>query len=160
VLCVGQAGDRNALCLERVAINVQDARIADNDGAQPLDTPVIAGGPAAYFSMLPVKAAAARMQAAGLAAEVSNSAGTFVCNHVFYGLMHFAATGRQRFRGGFLHVPRLPQPSTLQDDAPSMTVEQIVRGIEIILEIEASRGDDIRASGMIPGGSFQERGHT
>lgn len=137
VLCVGQAGERSALCLERVAINLQDACIADNDGAQPVDTPVVPGGPAAYFSTLPIKAAAARMQAAGLAAEVSNSAGTFVCNHVFYGLMHFAATGGRRFRGGFLHVPRLPRASASPGNAPSIAVAQIVRGIEIILEVEA-----------------------
>lgn len=140
VLCVGQAGDRNALCLERVAINVQDARIADNDGAQPVDTPVIAGGPAAYFSTLPIRAAAAQMQTAGLAVEVSNSAGTFVCNHVFYGLMHFAASGRYRFRGGFLHVPHLPQQAH-RDHAPAMTVEDIARGIEIVLDVAASRAD-------------------
>lgn len=147
VLCVGQAGDRGALCLERVAVNLQDARIADNDGAQPVDTPVVADGPAAYFSTLPVKAAAARIQDAGLAVEVTNSAGTFVCNHVFYGLMHLAATGPLRFRGGFLHVPHLPQQAAHEGDAPSMTADDIARGIAIVLEVAAAHADE-RGSGQ------------
>ena len=91
VLCVGQAGDRAALCIERVAINVQDAVIADNDGAQPDDAPVVPGGPAAYLATLPVRAAVAALQAEKLPVQLSMSAGTFVCNHVFYGLMHLAA---------------------------------------------------------------------
>ena len=84
VLGVGQAGGRSELCLERVAINVQDARIKDNDGKQPIDRPVVREGPAAYFSTLPIKACVAEMRKAGLPAAVSNTAGTFVCNHVFY----------------------------------------------------------------------------
>ncbi|KPK16983.1 MAG: hypothetical protein AMJ67_14010, partial [Betaproteobacteria bacterium SG8_41] len=90
VLCVGQAGDRAALCVERIAVNLQDARIPDNDGAQPSETPVVAGGPAAYLTTLPVRAAVAALHAAELPAEISMSAGSFVCNHVFYGLMHFS----------------------------------------------------------------------
>jgi pyroglutamyl-peptidase len=130
VLAVGQAGGRAALCVERVAINLQDAEIADNDGARPVDAAVIAGGPAAYLSTLPVRAAVAALHAAELPAQLSMSAGTFVCNHVFYGLMHLAATGKRRFRAGFLHVPRLQE----QPGAPSMTAEDIARGIVIVLE--------------------------
>src|SRR6266851_2357198 len=87
VLCVGLAGGRAALSLERVAINIDDARIPDNKGRQPIDLPVVAGGPAAYFATLPIKAVVAALREAGLPAIVSNSAGTFVCNHVFYGLI-------------------------------------------------------------------------
>ena len=141
VLCVGQAGDRVALCVERVAINVQDARIADNDGAQPVDVPVVAGGPAAYFATLPVKAIEAALRAAQLPAEVSNSAGTFVCNHVFYGLMHLAATKNQGFRGGFLHVPCLPQQAAREGNSSPMALDDIVRGIGIVLEVAAARAD-------------------
>src|SRR3954463_568537 len=86
VLCVGQAGGRTELCLERVAINVQDARIRDNDGKQPIDKPVVKDGPPAYFSTLPIKACVAAMRQGGLAATVSNTAGTFVCNHILYAL--------------------------------------------------------------------------
>ncbi len=138
VLCVGQAADRASLCVERVAINVQDARIPDNDGALPVDLPVVTGGPAAYFSTLAVNACAAALQAAGLPAIVSNSAGTFVCNHVFYGLMHHAATGGERFRGGLLHVPRLAahgnKPTASEGSAAGMALDNIVRGIVIVLE--------------------------
>ena len=90
VLCVGQAGGRTELCLERVAINVQDARIRDNDGKQPIDRPVVKDGPAAHFATLPIKACVAEMRKAGLPAAVSNTAGTFVCNHIFYALMDIA----------------------------------------------------------------------
>jgi len=143
VLCVGLAGGRAALSLERVAINIDDARIPDNRGGQPIDLPVVAGGPTAYFATLPIKAAVAALRDAGLPAIVSNSAGTFVCNHVFYGLMHLAATRRLDFRGGFLHVPFLPSQAARQDGAPSMAIDDIVRGIEIVLTVAASRRDDI-----------------
>ena len=130
VLCVGQAGERAALCVERVAVNLQDARMPDNDGAQPVDTPVIPGGPAAYLATLPVRAVVAALHAEELPAEISMSAGPFVCNHVFYGLMHIAATGKHRFRAGFLHVPPLPR----EKDAPSLPLDDIVRGIGVVLE--------------------------
>jgi len=150
VLCIGLAGGRAELSLERVAINVDDARIPDNDGNQPIDRPVVGGGPAAYFATLPIKAAVASLREAGLPAAVSNSAGTFLCNHVFYGLMHEAAVGSRRFRGGFLHVPYLPSQATQQRGAPSMALEQIVEGIEIILAVAASRvADLVTAEGAI-----------
>jgi pyroglutamyl-peptidase len=145
VLCVGLAGGRDALSLERVAINIDDARIPDNAGQQPIDRPVVAGGPPAYFATLPIKAAAAALRTAGLPAIVSNSAGTFVCNHVFYGLMHLAATRRPGLRGGFLHVPYLPEQAALCD-APSMALGDIVRGIEVVLAVAAARRDDIVAA--------------
>jgi pyroglutamyl-peptidase len=130
VLCVGEAGDRPLLSVERVAVNLQDARIPDNDGAAPADTPIVRGGPTAYFATLPVRAMVAALRAAELPAELSMSAGAFVCNHVFYGLMHIAAR-RGRLRAGFLHVPSL--------GGRSMTLEDIVRGIEIVLEATASQ---------------------
>jgi pyroglutamyl-peptidase len=136
VLCVGQAGDRAALCVERVAVNLQDARIPDNDGAQPADSPIAADGPAAYLATLPVRAAVAALHAAELPAQLSMSAGTFVCNHVFYGLMRFAATRKPPFRGGFLHVPCLPGQAT--PGAPAIALDDIVRGIGIVLETAAN----------------------
>ncbi|MBI4195595.1 MAG: pyroglutamyl-peptidase I [Betaproteobacteria bacterium] len=143
VLCVGQAGDRAVPCVERVAINVQDARTPDNDGAQPVDLPVIAGGPPAYFSTLPIKAAVAALHAGGVPAEVSNSAGTFVCNHVFYGLMHLAATRMRAIRGGFLHVPALPGIGAHHGSAPPVSLDDIVRGIGIVLTVTASNLSEI-----------------
>jgi len=115
---------------------VQDAVIADNDGAQPDDAPVVPGGPAAYLATLLVRAAVAALQAEKLPAQLSMSAGTFVCNHVFYGLMHLAAAREHPFRAGFLHVPRLPQQAP-DGKAPHMALDDIVRGIVVVLEVSA-----------------------
>ncbi len=104
VLCTGQAGGRSAISLERVAINLVDARIPDNRGEQPVDRPVRDGGPAAYFTSLPIKAALARVTGAGIPAEVSQTAGTYVCNFLFYALMDLLAA-RENIAGGFIHVP-------------------------------------------------------
>ncbi|WP_427913302.1 pyroglutamyl-peptidase I [Ramlibacter sp. MMS24-I3-19] len=140
VVCTGQAGGRAAISLERVAINVNDARIPDNTGAQPIDTPVMPGGPAAYFTGLPIKAMLAAMLAAGIRAEVSQTAGTFVCNHVFYGLMHTLADPRWAgTRGGLVHVPWLPQQG-----APSMTLEQLVQGLEVGIACALRTHADLR----------------
>jgi pyroglutamyl-peptidase len=107
VLALGQAEGRCDFSVERVAINVMDARIADNAGAQPIDVPVIAGGPAAYFSTLPIKSLVAGLKAAGFPASVSQTAGTFVCNQVFYALQHtLAGLG---VHSGFVHLPLLPE---------------------------------------------------
>lgn len=141
VICTGQAGGRAAISLERVAINVNDARIPDNAGAQPVDTPVIDGAPAAYFTTLPIKAMRAALVDAGISAEVSQTAGTFVCNHVFYGLMDELATQPEfaGTRGGFIHLPFLPGQGK-----PSMPLGQIVAGLRLAIECAASTRHDIR----------------
>ena len=146
VLCVGQAGGRTELCLERVGINVQDARIPDNDRNQPIDVPVLAEGPAAYFATLPIKACVAEMRKAGLPAAVSNTAGTFVCNHILYSLMDIIVRHPVRMRGGFLHIPYVPEQAARLGGAPSMAVDDIVRGIEIIVATSAARIEDIRTA--------------
>ena len=130
VICVGQAGGRGAISLERVAINVDDAPIPDNAGARPVDAPVAPDAPAAYFSSLPIKSLLAALQREGLRAEVSQTAGTFVCNHVFYGLMHRIAThpGLRHTRGGFVHVPWLPEQGT-----PHMALDEVVRGLRVVV---------------------------
>lgn len=136
---MGQAGGRQAISLERVAINANDAHIADNAGAQPIDTPVVRNGPAAYFTRLPIKAMLQALQDEGIAAEISQTAGTFVCNHVFYALMHLLATrhGFKRLRGGFTHVPWLPGQGT-----PSTTLDEITRGLRLAVRIALSRPID------------------
>ncbi|WP_312526252.1 pyroglutamyl-peptidase I [Comamonas sp.] len=135
VIALGLAGGRTALSIERVAINVDDARIADNAGQQPIDVAVATDGPAAYFARLPIKQAVAAMRAAGVPAEVSNTAGTFVCNHVFYGLMHRLNTvpAWAQTRGGFVHVPYLPEMAAALPGAPSMAVETQCKGIEALI---------------------------
>ncbi len=105
ILSLGQAGGRRALTPERIAVNLMDARIPDNAGFRPADEPVVPGGPAAYFSTLPVKAMVRGMEAAGVPAMVSNSAGTFVCNSLMYTLLHWAFSRSPHTRCGFLHLP-------------------------------------------------------
>ena len=130
VLAVGEAGGRAGLSLERIAINLDDARQPDNAGAQPIDQPVIVGGPAAYFTSLPIKPMLRDLQQAGLPAEVSPSAGSYVCNHVFYALMHALATepSLRASRGGFVHVPYLPEQGS-----PSLPLADTVAGLRLML---------------------------
>ena len=135
VLCVGQAGGYSKLALERVAINLQDASLADNDGAQPVDQPVVSHGPAAYFSTLPMKKMAAALQEGGIPAFLSYSAGTYVCNHLLYTLLHFIHTEAPSIQGGFIHVPYLPeQAAGKTPPPPSMELSQIVRGLELAIQ--------------------------
>jgi pyroglutamyl-peptidase len=151
VIGVGQAGGRTGISLERIAINLNDAPIPDNEGAQPIDQPVVAGGPAAYFSTLPVKAMRSRLQAAGIAAEMSQTAGTYVCNHAFYALMHavtelektasMTQAGQRRTHAGFVHVPWLPEQGS-----PSMPLATVVTAIGLIVETALRTEDDVVAA--------------
>lgn len=139
VLCLGQAAGRSALTVERVAINLIDAEIPDNKGASPCDTPIVAGGESAYFSTLPVKAMVRAIRDAGIPASVSNSAGTFVCNQLMYGLLHLAKTKFLGLRGGFLHVPlSSAQAASKPSSLPSMSLQDISRGIQAALLAIAS----------------------
>ena len=147
VLALGLAGSRSAISLERVAINWVDARIADNAGAQPQDQPVLAGGPAAYFTRLPIKALAAQLQAQGLAAELSYSAGSYVCNQVFYGLMH-ALRRRPAVPAGFIHLPPLPQQAGQHLGSQGMALADQVRALQGV--VQALLGG--LAEAALPGG--------
>ncbi len=141
VICTGQAGGRSAISLERIAININDARISDNAGQQPLDVPVVAGGPAAYFTALPIKSMLKALTEAGAQAEVSQTAGTFVCNHVFYGLMHTLANARPATkvcRGGFVHLPWLPEQGS-----PFMPLTEMVDSLALMLECALKTPHDI-----------------
>ena len=143
VLCVGVAGGRTEVSLERVAINVDDARIPDNAGASPVDLPVVEGGPAAYFSTLPVKAILLALRASGIPAAVSQTAGTYVCNHVFYGLMH-ALRRTPRVRGGFVHVPYSPAEAASRPGAPSLAVELVTEALRIAVRTTLATPTDRR----------------
>jgi pyroglutamyl-peptidase len=148
VIAVGQAGGRPDISVERVAINVDDASILDNGGQQPVDTAIAADGPAAYFSTLPIKAIVHALRARGLVAGVSQTAGTFVCNHVFYGLMHHAATQPQPIKAGFIHVPFLPEQAAARPDAPpSMALEDIIAGVKLAVEVTLGVDTDLREAG-------------
>ena len=135
VVCVGQAGGRKAVTPERVAINVMDANITDNAGVQPQDEPIVPGGPAAYFSTLPIKKMVEGIRTAGLEAAVSNSAGTFVCNSLLYSVLHHAATEMPETKAVFVHVPFIPQQTEGKDSVPSMPLEDIVRALTAAISV-------------------------
>ncbi len=139
ILMIGQAGSRRAVTPEKAAINWQDARIPDNDGQQPKDQPVVPEGPAAYFSTLPVGRITEALLAAGIPAAISTSAGSYVCNHLFYGVMHFLAERGIRIPAGFMHVPYMTEQLSEEQKAkfPSLAFACIVRAVEIAAETAA-----------------------
>lgn len=146
VLCVGQAGGRFDVTPERVAINLDDARIADNVGFQPVSRAIFEDGPTAYFSSLPIKAMVQAIRAEGLPASVSNSAGTFVCNHLMYGVLYYIQKHFPAMRGGFIHVPFIPaQVVARQAQAPSMALEDIARALVAAIGAIVENEQDIHA---------------
>lgn len=147
VLSIGQAGGRPDLTVERIGINVDDCRIPDNEGNQPVDEPVAADGPAAYFVTIPIKAMVQKMLKNGYPASVSNTAGTFICNHVCYGVAHLAATKYPKMRTGFMHIPFLPEQVLDKRNMPSMSLETIVGGITCAIEAIVENDVDIKVEG-------------
>jgi pyroglutamyl-peptidase len=147
VICVGQAGGRAEISIERVAINLEDARIPDNAGAQPLDRPIVAKGPAAYFSSLPVKAIVRDLCRAGIPASPSQTAGTFVCNHIFYGACHARANGRRKLRTGFIHIPFSPAQAVNHPGAPSLAVPIVAEALRIAVATTLRNKLDAREVG-------------
>ena len=154
VICVGQAGGRPRISLERVAINCDDARIPDNAGNRPVDREVVPGGPAAYFSSLPVKAALEALRSAGIPAEVSQSAGTYVCNHVFYALMHALdsgtadgvspSNGSPITRGGFIHVPYEAQQVPRGSGTPSLPAAVMAEALAVVVRTALVTTGDLK----------------
>ncbi|HSN19887.1 MAG TPA: pyroglutamyl-peptidase I, partial [Usitatibacter sp.] len=144
VVSLGLATGRTHMGVERIAINVDDARIPDNAGAQPVDEPIAAGGPPAYFATLPVKAMVAAMRAAGVPAEVSNSAGTYVCNHLMYGVLHFLAASGKRARAGFIHVPASEELVLDKRGVASMPVATMLRGVEAAIAAAQGTARDVK----------------
>lgn len=147
VLCLGQAGGRARLSLERVAINVDDARIADNAGQQPIDEPIVANAPAAYFATLPIKAMVHSMNTRGIPAEVSNSAGTFVCNHLMFGVLHHLAQNMRNTRAGFMHVPFLPAQAIERADSASMALATMIDGVKVAIITAITQHADVKHIG-------------
>lgn len=134
VLNIGQAGGRYELTPERVAINLDDARIADNEGQQPIDKEIKEDGDAAYFSQLPIKAMVDYMKKENIPASVSNTAGTFVCNHIMYQTLYLAMTEFSNIKAGFMHIPFLPEQVVERPNTPAMALEDIVKGITASLK--------------------------
>lgn len=135
VICIGQAGGRADITVERIAINIDDAKMADNEGNMPVDKPIIKDGPAAYFSTLPIKKIVEKIKDHGIPASVSNSAGTFVCNHLMYGLLDTIDKQKLNTIGGFIHVPYIPQQTLEKINTPSMSLEDITRAIRCAIEV-------------------------
>ncbi|SHF33655.1 pyroglutamyl-peptidase I . Cysteine peptidase. MEROPS family C15 [Caldanaerobius fijiensis DSM 17918] len=140
VLCIGQAGGRFAITVERVAINIDDARIPDNENNQPIDTPIDPEGEPAYFATIPIKAIVEAVKNEGIPAAVSNTAGTYVCNHLLYGVLNYINKNDLNIKAGFIHIPFLPEQVVDKPNMPSMSIETMVKAIEIaITTIVASK---------------------
>ena len=131
VLSVGQAGGRPGITMERIAINVDDARIPDNRSQQPIDEVIQCDGEAAYFTTLPIKRIVKAIREAGIPAEVSNTAGTFVCNHIMYQALFAATKADKPFKAGFMHIPFIPEQTT---DKPSLSLDKSTKALQIAIE--------------------------
>lgn len=149
VLNVGQAGGRFNITVEKVAINLADARIADNQGNQPLDKVIFDDGPTAYFTQLPVKAIVSALNENEIPAAVSYTAGTFVCNYVMYYVQHLISTRYPKIKGGFIHVPYIPAQVVTKPNQPAMSLEDIVKGLELAITAMVTYNDleDIKTIG-------------
>jgi pyroglutamyl-peptidase len=147
VLCLGQAGGRKEITPERVAINLDDARICDNEGNQPIDTKIYEDGESAYFATIPIKAIVQKITEANLPSSVSNSAGTFVCNHLMYGVLYYISKHHYNMKAGFLHIPYMTKQVKDMEDKPALPLNQIVQGIELAIEAIACHKVDIITTG-------------
>lgn len=143
VLCVGQAGGRSAITVERVAINLAEARIKDNEGNQPVGQPLKEDGENAYFATIPVKAMVNNIRKHGIPANISYTAGTFVCNDVMYDLLYMINNKYPEIKGGFIHVPFAPeQVIERPDGTASMPVEIIAKALEYAIEAIVTEPED------------------
>lgn len=147
VIAVGQAGGRFGVTPERVAINVTDARIPDNEGNQPIDEPIFADGDAAYFSNLPVKAMVQEIKEAGYPSTLSNTAGTYICNHVMYGILYYIQKEFPNARGGFIHVPYASAQVINKPNTASMAIADITASLEAAIKAAVENQEDIKAIG-------------
>ncbi|MCF2859475.1 pyroglutamyl-peptidase I [Pseudoalteromonas sp. SMS1] len=143
VLCIGQAGGRSDISIERIAININDARIQDNAGHQPIDTPVVKGGPAAIFAKLPIKHMLWDLHEAHIPASISNTAGTYVCNHVMYGLCHYIESHKPNLKGGFVHIPYLPSQAVHHNGAPSMAQSTVISALKAMISSALRHDQDL-----------------
>lgn len=147
ILCIGQAGGRSAISLERIAINIDDARIFDNLGEKPIDEKIRIDGENAYFSNLPIKKIVEEIKKENIPAEISNSAGTFVCNHLMYEALYLAKKYKN-IRVGFIHIPYLPKQVINKTNIPSMDLENSLKAINIAIKtIINYDGEDVKISG-------------
>lgn len=135
VLSIGQAGGRYDISVERVAINIDDARIPDNMGQQPIDIPIDPEGPPAYFATIPIKEIVEAIKKENLPASVSNSAGTYVCNHLMYGILNYIHKNKLNIKAGFIHIPYLPEQVLEKPNTPYMSLSDMVKAIETAIKV-------------------------
>lgn len=147
VLSVGQAGGRFDITVERIGINIDDCRIPDNEGNQPIDEKIYPDGPDAYFATLPIKAMVSAIKEAGLPASVSNTAGTFICNHVLYGVRYLCEHEFPGTKSGFIHIPFMTSQVTNKPNMPSMNLDDIVKGLTVAIETIVKTQEDIKITG-------------
>lgn len=147
VLCIGQASGRFDFTIERVAINIDDARIPDNNGFQPIDKPIFSDGENGLFSTLPIKAMVAELNKNNIPASVSNTAGTFVCNHIMYALLYYIKKHNLNIRGGFIHVPYIREQIINKKSTPYMELSTIVEALKISIKTIQKYKKDISVSG-------------
>ncbi|WP_455793876.1 pyroglutamyl-peptidase I [Clostridium butyricum] len=147
VISIGQAGGRFGITPERIAINIDDARIPDNESKQPIDLPIFEDGENAYFTTLPIKAMVEEMKKGEIPCSVSNTAGTFVCNHVMYGILYMAAKKYPNIKGGFIHVPYIPSQVLDKPNIPCMSIDDITKGLELCIKAAVSNDSDIKTTG-------------
>lgn len=150
VFCIGQAGGRAGITIEKVAINLAEAGIPDNNGKQPEDEPIVEGGKTAYFTNLPVKAMVKRIGEAGIPASISYTAGTYVCNYLFYSVMDEIEHAFPNTRGGFIHVPYATEQGVgKSSNTPTMEVATISRAIEVAILAAIENEQDIQGNAGI-----------
>lgn len=147
ILSIGQAGGRPDITVERVGINIDDYRIPDNEGNQPIDKPIFEDGKLAYFSKLPIKAMVENIQKNNIPASVSNTAGTFVCNHVLYGVAYLLDKKYSNKKSGFIHIPFLPEQVIDKRGQASMSLNDIVKGLKAAIEAIITKDEDIAITG-------------
>ncbi len=147
ILSIGQAGGRFDISIERVGINLDDFRIPDNEGNQIIDEPIFPDGENSYFVKLPVKAMVQNVQKNNIPASVSYTAGTFVCNHVLYGVLYLIEKKYEGKKSGFIHIPFLPQQVVDKRNMPSMELNTIVKGLTAAIEAIVKNNEDIKEVG-------------
>ena len=146
VLCVGQAVGRCEINIERVAININDAHVQDNAAEQPIDQSVIENAPAAYFTNLPIKRILHALRQSEIPAVISNTAGTYICNHVMYGLLHHINQHEPHIKGGFIHIPYLPSQAVHHNGAPSMSENTVLSALKVIINEAISAKEGIKVA--------------
>lgn len=147
ILSVGQAGGSSDISVERIGINCDDCRIPDNEGNQPIDEKIFENGADAYFSTLPIKAMVEEIKRAGIPASISNSAGTFICNHVLYGVRYLCETKYPGKKSGFIHIPYMPSQCLDKRDMPSMSTGDVILGLKAAVKAIIENENDIKITG-------------